>query len=95
MTAAGVKLLHPFFQNSLMFKLEATLAKGYALQGNKVLHAEYETLAAQRKQAIQTLFFNEQKQTFVDLELLGGAACPVVSLAAVFPLYFSIASDAH
>ena len=85
----------PIDLNALMFKLEETLGKIYALQGDKALQIHYETLSAQRKKAIQTLFFDEQKQMFVDLELLSGKASPVVSLAAVFPLCFGIASNAQ
>jgi len=81
----------PVDLNTLMFKLEGTLAKSYSLQGNMGLQAKYELLAAQRKQAIQTLFYDEQKKMFVDLELFGGAASSVVSLAGVFPLYFGLA----
>jgi alpha,alpha-trehalase len=81
----------PIDLNALMFKLEETLAKTYSLQGNRVLQVKYETLAKQRKDAIQTLFYDDQQKMFVDLDLLGGGASPVVSLAGVFPLYFGLA----
>jgi len=83
----------PVDLNTLMFKLEETLAKTYSLQGNKVLQVKYETLAKKRKEAIQTIFYDEQKSMFVDLELFGGDASAVVSLAGVFPLYFGLAVD--
>jgi len=85
----------PVDLNTLMFKLEETLAKTYSLQGNKVLQTKYESLATQRKEAVQALFFDEQKKVFVDLELVGGGASPVVSLATVFPLYFGLALKAQ
>jgi len=81
----------PIDLNTLMFKLEQTLAKTYFLQGNEVLQVKYEALAKQRKDAIQTLFYDDQQKMFVDLDLLGGGASPVVSLAGVFPLYFGLA----
>jgi len=81
----------PVDLNTLMFKLEETLAKTYSLQGDKVMQVKYETLSKQRKEAIQSLFYDDQQKMFVDLELLGGGASPVISLAAVFPLYFGLA----
>ena len=82
----------PIDLNAILHKLEAVLAKGSALAGNDERASFYESRARQRKEMIQTFFFNEQSGYFCDLLLPNLEHSGKLSLAMAFPLFFNLAT---
>lgn len=82
----------PVDLNSLLYKLEAVLAVTYKQQGDAGLADFFDARAAQRKELLQTLFFDEAAGLFVDLLQPGLEASGVPSLATAYPLFLEIAT---
>lgn len=83
----------PIDLNCLMHELEAALAKAYQLAGNDDKAQQYQSIASNRKQAIQQLFFDPEYAYFFDLNCLDGSFRPTKTLAAAYPLYAKLATD--
>ncbi len=82
----------PVDLNAIMYKLESTLANAFRVAG-KVKHANlFQDRANNRKQFIQTLFFDDKEGFFVDLSLPDLKSSSTLSLAAAFPLFFELAT---
>lgn len=82
----------PVDLNTLLFKLENLLAKGYACVGHAEAAAKMQAKAEIRREMIQTYFYNDKAGMFVDLEVSDLSQRPVLSLAGVFPLFAEIAT---
>jgi alpha,alpha-trehalase len=82
----------PVDLNSLLCKVESSLATTYASAGDKQQAANFESRAARRKEMLQTLFFDTAVGRFVDIELDGLTPTAVPSLATAFPLYLGIST---
>lgn len=82
----------PVDLNVLLFKLESVLALACNLAGDNTRSAFYRQRATQRKQAIQSLFFDTERGFFTDLLLPGLQHSQTLSLAGVFPLFLEIAT---
>jgi len=85
----------PVDLNCLLVHLETSIAKSYALQGNKKQQDFYLLKAAQRKKAIQKYCWNEKAGWFLDYNFLQKKQSPVETLAGDFPLEFGIATNAQ
>jgi alpha,alpha-trehalase len=83
----------PVDLNCLMYKLESTLAKAYQFSGQLNKQSELEQRCVFRKKAIQTLFYDNKKGIFVDLDVNSFKPTDVSSLACVFPLFFNLANS--
>lgn len=83
----------PVDLNSLLYRLEAVLAATYKDKGDAGLADLFATRAAQRKQLLQTLFFDEETGWFVDLLHQDLKPSGVPSLAAAYPLFLEIATE--
>jgi alpha,alpha-trehalase len=84
--------LVPVDLNCTLYSLEKTLQEGYQQAGNLARAANFERLAQQRKQAIDTYFWQEETGFYYDYDLLAGQQTPALTLASAFPLFFNLAS---
>lgn len=85
--------LLPVDLNSLLYHLETTLAEFADLKGEKEKAILYEKAALRRKEAVQTLFWNEKEEFFFDYNFKEKTTTKVWSLAAVAPLFLKIATN--
>ena len=83
----------PVDLNSLIYKLEITLAKVCDRYGTGAEAGYYARRAENRKQLLQTLFFDESSGMFMDLVLPDFKGTGTLSLAASYPLFFGIATE--
>ncbi len=82
----------PVDLNSLMYKLETTIAEISAAAGEQSEANHYFERAKKRRQLIQTLFFDEASGMFVDIVHSDLRPTATLSLAAAYPLFFGIAT---
>lgn len=80
----------PVDLNCLMFNLEQMLARIYRITGDKAAAEKFTRLAAARQQAVIKYFWSEQGGFFHDYDWVQQQQTPVLSLAAMFPLYFKM-----
>jgi alpha,alpha-trehalase len=73
--------------------MEETLAKAHSLAGNMDQSNDYKGLAAQRKKAIQTYFWNENAGYYQDYNFEKGRLTLEPTLAGMTPLFFGLASE--
>jgi alpha,alpha-trehalase len=83
----------PVDLNSLLYHLETTISELYFAGGQEEKANRFEKLALQRKAAIEKWLWDEQRQFYIDYDFVSGAPTPSLSLAAVYPLYYDIASE--
>ncbi len=83
----------PVDLNCLLYFMEETLAKAHSLAGNMDQSNDYKGLAAQRKKAIQTYFWNENAGYYQDYNFEKGRMTLEPTLAGVNPLFFGLASE--
>lgn len=83
----------PVDLNCLLYNLELTLQKCYALQHDVVKEKQYQTLALKRKASIQKYFWSPKYSWFTDYSLKTKNQSPVLSLAGMFPLSFNLAGQ--
>lgn len=81
----------PVDLNSLLWNLEATIAKAMKLSNDKNAPS-WEALADRRAQSIQSLFWNNQREYFCDINFILKEHTAIDSLAGVYPLFFNLAS---
>ena len=87
--------LVPVDLNCLIYFLETLLSSIYREQNDQdslQLSKEFEVLAGIRKQAIQTTFWSEATNFFMDYDPIESCCTPILSLAGVYPLFFNIAT---
>ncbi len=82
----------PIDLNAILWKLETTLAKAFEITGNASQASLFGQRAGNRKQLIQSMFFDDEVGFFVDLLLPNLQPTGVLSLAAAFPLFFELAT---
>ncbi len=83
--------LIPIDLNCLLYYMEQTLASIYAQQDPEK-HAFMVQKAGNRKMAINKYCWNESKGFYFDYHFMDGQSTNSKTLAAVFPLYFSLSS---
>jgi alpha,alpha-trehalase len=86
--------LAPVDLNSLLFHLETTLAKAHALSHNPEKAAELSARAAQRKAAVLRYFWDPKNGIYADYLWREGKASANVAAAALYPLFFGLATRA-
>jgi alpha,alpha-trehalase len=84
--------LIPVDLNCLLLHMEETLLKIYGLQNETTLMASFTKKIDCRKQAIQTYCWSNDHHFYFDYNHITGAQTGIYTLAAVFPLFFSIAT---
>ncbi|MDH4255006.1 MAG: alpha,alpha-trehalase TreF [Gammaproteobacteria bacterium] len=83
----------PVDLNSLLYKLEATLARASEAHGSEADARKYRARADNRKLLLQKLFFDEKTGMFMDLALPDFGVTGTLSIAAAYPLFFGIATE--
>ncbi|RYU96182.1 alpha,alpha-trehalase TreF [Emticicia agri] len=82
----------PVDLNCLLVFLEETIAEVYASQKSTITAKRYKTLAQNRREAIQKYCWNEEKGFYFDFDFIQKKQKEIETLAATFPLFFSIAT---
>lgn len=85
----------PVDLNALLYHLEMTLQKAYALKKDLKNERLYKALAQKRKLSIQKYFWSAKNNWYTDYNITTKKSSPVLSLAGTFPLFFKIASPTH
>lgn len=83
----------PVDLNALLYNLELTLQKSYALKKDLKNEGLYKELAQKRKLSIQKYFWSAKYNWYTDYNIKTKKQSPVLSLAGTFPLYFKITSQ--
>lgn len=83
----------PVDLNSLIYHMEITLSEMYRLQQQPQQQQEYLMKAMKRKTAVSTYCWNEEKRFFYDYDFVAGQITGRKSLAAVYPLFFRLATE--
>ena len=82
----------PVDLNCLLFHLEKILAEAHQESGNQTQAAHYTQLANTRKTAIRKFCWNASDQFFFDYDFVSQQQKQSLTLAAVFPLFFELAT---
>lgn len=93
-TLATIRVTHllPIDLNSLIAHMEQTLSYAYALKGDTVAAARYETRADTRVAAIRNLMWDEQAGIFSDYDWTQAKRTGQVTAATTVPLFFHLAT---
>jgi alpha,alpha-trehalase len=86
--------LVPVDLNSLMFHLETTLAKAYALAHDPEKAAELSARAARRKAAVLRYLWDPHHGVYADYLWREGRPNPQLTAASLYPLFFGLATKA-
>ncbi len=82
----------PVDLNCLLYFMEKSIARGYALAGDGENEALFLNLAEERKTAIQDLFWNPGENYFYDYNFTTKSFGRTATLAGAFPLFFELAT---
>lgn len=83
----------PVDLNSILYHTENVLAKLYASNGEASKAAKLESLAEQRAEAINTIFWNEDATMFMDILWADGDHTDRITAASFYPMYFKAANE--
>lgn len=78
----------PVDLNALLYYLEQVLAEAFAETGDMPHAQKYRRLAQQRQQALLRCCWSEDSGFFHDYDFVGETQTKVLSLAALYPLFF-------
>ncbi len=81
----------PVDLNSLLYNLEKTISKAYALKGNSDKQSAYSEKAESRKKLVMKYCWNADAGYFMDYNFADGKQAEILSLAGMYPLFFEIA----
>ena len=85
----------PVDLNSLLYQLETTIAELNLAKGNEERAAQFDSLAEKRKLALGKWLWDEEREFYVDYDFKGKNHVRSLTLAAVYPLYYNLASEAR
>jgi alpha,alpha-trehalase len=91
-TSIHTTAIIPVDLNCLLYHMEETLAEIYKKADNTIQAEIYAQKAFQRKQLIQQYCWNEEKGFYFDYDFIKKQQKDVYSLAALFTLFFKIAT---
>jgi alpha,alpha-trehalase len=83
----------PIDLNCLLYNLEKTIAQAQLLNGQSAESASYQSRADQRAFMVNTHCWNAEKGFYFDYDFVEKKQTQHLTLAAVFPLFFKIASQ--
>jgi alpha,alpha-trehalase len=83
----------PVDLNCLLFHLEETIAMAFAVAGDEASSSVFRHQATKRKEAIQHYCWNNQQGFYFDYDVVAHSQKEVISLAALFPLFFGMAGE--
>ena len=92
---ASIQTTHllPVDLNCLLLHAEETLLKIYTIAKEEALAALFKQKIANRKKAIQLYCCNEAQGFYFDYNFINQSQSTLCTLAAVYPLFFGIATD--
>ncbi|GAA4453344.1 alpha,alpha-trehalase TreF [Nibrella saemangeumensis] len=93
MTTIRAADLVPVDLNCLLYYLELTLATAFSQTSNPDKADQFEQAAEERKRLIQTVFWNTDTNFFADYEHATSQPTSSLTVAAVYPLFFRIATE--
>ena len=93
LTKISTTQIIPVDLNCLLYHLELTLSRCYALKNVHDMSASYKALAGYRKNLINKYFWNEEKGFYFDYNLTDKVQSGSYTLAGVFPLFFELANN--
>ncbi len=82
----------PVDLNCLMYNMEMTLSKLYALKNHGDSTEWYLKQATERKELLNEIFWSDDQNFYFDYDFVQHKTTEIPTLAAVFPLYFRIAT---
>lgn len=85
----------PVDLNALLYNLEITIAEIYRAKEEPEYAKSMEILANKRKAIFDKYFWNETAGFYFDYDFITGKQTDVYSLAAVYPLFFKMATPAQ
>jgi alpha,alpha-trehalase len=85
----------PVDLNCLLYDVEKTITKAYQLSNNSSSAERFITAANKRKLAIQKYCWNKSEKYYFDYDHIETKQKYSITLAAVFPLFFEIATQAQ
>lgn len=83
----------PVELNTLIYHMEDVLAEAYKQGGNSSKAQQYRTAANARKEAINTLFWDEERGIYDDYDYKKDTLRDKPSMAMMYPLYFGLATQ--
>jgi alpha,alpha-trehalase len=83
----------PVDLNCLLYHLEQTIAEGCELKNDSDTARKYRSVAEKRKLGIQQYCWNYDKGFYFDFDFVDGRQKETGTLAAVYPLFFKIATE--
>jgi alpha,alpha-trehalase len=83
----------PVDLNCLLLHLEEKISAGYQHLKNEKISRRFSEAAEKRRQAIQKYCWNEEEGFYFDFDTNTGKKKNIFSLAAVYPLFFKLASE--
>jgi alpha,alpha-trehalase len=83
----------PVDLNCLLFNLERTIAEAYGLMGETEMQITFKTLAKRRVLMLNLSCWHDKKGFYFDFDFMADKPTPHYTLAAVFPLFFNIATQ--
>jgi alpha,alpha-trehalase len=83
----------PVDLNCLLYHLESTLQKCYAIKHDTAKENLYKILAEKRKQSIRKYFWSAADQWYTDYNTKTKSRSPILSLAGMYPLFFNLADQ--
>ena len=81
----------PVDLNSLLYHLEFTLEKAYALKKDISMSDYYRQKCNARKRLINSYFWNKDKEYYFDYDFIEQTQTDAFTLAGVYPLFFKLA----
>ena len=85
----------PVDLNALLYNLEVTIAEIYRAKDEPEYAKSMQILADKRKAIFDKYFWNESAGFYFDYDFVAGKQTDVYSLAAVYPLFFKLATPAQ
>ncbi len=85
----------PVDLNALLYNLEVTIAEIYKAKDEPEYAKSMQILANKRKAIFDKYFWNETAGFYFDYDFVAGKQTDVYSLAAVYPLFFKMATPAQ
>lgn len=85
----------PVDLNAILYDMEMTLAAIYKAKNEPEYAKNLELLANKRKAIFDKYFWNEAAGFYFDYDFVAGKQTEVYSLAAVYPLFFKLATPAQ
>jgi len=85
----------PVDLNAILYDMEMTLSAIYKAKNEPEYAKNLEQLANKRKAIFDKYFWNESAGFYFDYDFVAGKQTDVYSLAAVYPLFFKLATPAQ